>query len=189
MVVDRVDKLKDVEAVLEPETDDNDFNQLTYKIHKTIKKVTEDIERFHLNTAIASIMELVNTIYKFLEKDRKDLEALKILKGAIETVITLLFPFVPHITEELWGMLGEDRHFIKRPWPEYKEAYVKEERVVIVVEVNGKLRDRLEVERDIEEPRLIDIVCSLDKIKRYIDGKEIKKTIVVPNKLVNIVCV
>jgi leucyl-tRNA synthetase len=189
MVVDRVDKLKDVEAVLEPETDDNDFNQLTYKIHKTIKKVTEDIERFHLNTAIASIMELVNTIYKFLEKDRKDLEALKILKGAIETVITLLFPFVPHITEELWGMLGEDRHFIKRPWPEYKEAYVKEERVVIVVEVNGKLRDRLEVERDIEEPRLIDIVYSLDKIKRYIDGKEIKKTIVVPNKLVNIVCV
>ena len=189
MVVDRVDKLKDVEAVLESETDDNDFNQLTYKIHKTIKKVTEDIERFHLNTAIASIMELVNTIYKFLEKDRKDLEALKILKGAIETVITLLFPFVPHITEELWGMLGEDRHFIKRPWPEYKEAYVKEERVVIVVEVNGKLRDRLEVERDIEEPRLIDIVYSLDKIKRYIDGKEIKKTIVVPNKLVNIVCV
>ena len=189
MVVDRVDKLKDVEAVLESETDDNDFNQLTYKIHKTIKKVTEDIERFHLNTAIASIMELVNTIYKFLEKDRKDLEALKILKGAIETVITLLFPFVPHITEELWGMLGEDRHFIKRPWPEYKEAYVKEERVVIVVEVNGKLRDRLEVERDIEEPRLIDIVYSLDKIKRYIDGKEIKKTIVVPNKLVNIVYV
>jgi len=189
MVVDRVDKLKDVEAVLEPETDDNDFNQLTYKIHKTIKKVTEDIERFHLNTAIASIMELVNAIYKFLEKDRKDLEALKILKGAIETVITLLFPFVPHITEELWGMLGEDRHFIKRPWPGYKEAYVKEERVVIVVEVNGKLRDRLEVERDIEEPRLIDIVYSLDKIKRYIDGKEIKKTIVVPNKLVNIVCV
>jgi len=189
MVVDRVDKLKDVEAVLESETDDNDFNQLTYKIHKTIKKVTEDIERFHLNTAIASIMELVNTIYRFLEKDRKDLEALKILKGAIETVITLLFPFVPHITEELWGMLGEDRHFIKRPWPEYKEAYVKEERVVIVVEVNGKLRDRLEVERDIEEPRLIDIVYSLDKIKRYIDGKEIKKTIVVPNKLVNIVCV
>lgn len=189
MVVDRVDKLKDVEAVFESETDDNDFNQLTYKIHKTIKKVTEDIERFHLNTAIASIMELVNTIYKFLEKDRKDLEALKILKGAIETVITLLFPFVPHITEELWGMLGEDRHFIKRPWPGYKEAYVKEERVVIVVEVNGKLRDRLEVERDIEEPRLIDIVYSLDKIKRYIDGKEIKKTIVVPNKLVNIVCV
>ena len=189
MVVDRVDKLKDVEAVLESETDDNDFNQLTYKIHKTIKKVTEDIERFHLNTAIASIMELVNTIYKFLEKDRKDLEALKILKGAIETVITLLFPFVPHITEELWGMLGEDRHFIKRPWPEYKEAYVKEERVVIVVEVNGKLRDRLEVERDIEEPRLINIVYSLDKIKRYIDGKEIKKTIVVPNKLVNIVYV
>jgi len=189
MVVDRVDKLKDVEAVLESETDDNDFNQLTYKIHKTIKKVTEDIERFHLNTAIASIMELVNTIYRFLEKDRKDLEALKILKGAIETVITLLFPFVPHITEELWGMLGEDRHFIKRPWPEYKEAYVKEERVVIVVEVNGKLRDRLEVERDIEEPRLIDIVYSLDKIKRYIDGKEIKKTIVVPNKLVNIVYV
>jgi leucyl-tRNA synthetase len=189
ITADRADKLKDVEAIFESETGDNDFNQLIYKIHKTIKKVTGDIERFHFNTAIASIMELVNTIYKFLEKDRNDLEALKILRGAIETVIKLLFPFVPHITEELWVMLNEDSYLIKNPWPDYEEAYVKEEKVVIVVEVNGKLRDRLEVERDIEESRLRGVVYSLEKIKKYIDGKEIKKTIVVPNKLVNIVCV
>ena len=188
LITDRADELKDVEAVFESEKENEEYKQLTYKIHKTIKKVTDDIDRFHLNTAIASIMELVNTIYKFLEKERKEPEAIRLLKGAIENVITLLFPFVPHIAEELWEMLGKDVHIFETYWPEFKQEYTKEDKVTMVVEINGKLRDRYEVERDIDESRLKEIVYGLEKIKKHLEGKEIKKTIIIPNKLVNIVC-
>lgn len=186
LIADRLDEIKGVEAVFEPEATSSDATRLTFKIHKTIKKVTEDIERFHLNTAIASIMELLNTMYKFAEKERKD-EEIKLLKGAIETLLVLLFPFVPHITEELWEILGKDARLMAS-WPQYKQEYTIEDKVVVAVQVNGKLRDTCEVERDIDAEALKGIVLSLDKIKKHIEGKDIKKTIVVPNKLVNIVC-
>jgi leucyl-tRNA synthetase len=99
LVVERIDILRNTESTLEPGKADGDSIQLTYKIHQTIKKVTEDIDRFHLNTAVAGIMELVNAIYKFLEKERIGKEESALLKGAVEIVITLLFPFVPHVTE------------------------------------------------------------------------------------------
>jgi leucyl-tRNA synthetase len=156
-------------------------------LHKTIKKVTEDIDRFHLNTAIARIMELVNGVYKFVEKEKKDNGSKRLLRGAMETVIVLLFPFVPHITEELWEMLGLDILTIGRSWPQYNEKYIMEDRVLVVVQVNGKLRDRCEVERDMDQEQLKDIAHSLDKVKKHVEGKIVVKTIVVPNKLVNIV--
>jgi len=188
LVVDRMDTLKGVEAVFELKTDSADAAQLTFRMHKTIKKVTEDIERFHLNTAIASIMELVNATYRFIEKERKG-EELGLLRGAVEIMLVLLFPFVPHIAEELLEMLGEDIHITEDNWPQYKEEYTIEDKVVIAVQVNGKLRDTCEAERDIDDDTLKKITLSLDKITRQIEGKEIKKIIVVPNKLVNVVCV
>ncbi|OPY80107.1 MAG: Leucine--tRNA ligase [Syntrophorhabdus sp. PtaU1.Bin153] len=187
LVAERLDDIKDTVSILEPAADDPDCVQLAYLIHKTVKKVTEDIDRFHLNTAIARIMELVNGVYKFIEKEKRDEDSKRLLRGAMETVIVLLFPFVPHITEELWEMLGLDIATIGQSWPRYNEKYIMEDRVLVVVQVNGKLRDRCEVERNIDQERLKDMAYSLDKVRKHIEGKTIVKTIIVPNKLVNIV--
>ncbi len=188
LVADRLDELKDMEAVFELKSGGDDAAQLTFRMHKTIKKVTEDIERFHLNTAIASIMELVNAMYRFIEKERNG-EELKLLRGVTETLLVLLSPFVPHITEELLDMAGKDMIVTACNWPQYKEEYTVEDKVVIAVQVNGKLRDTFETERGMDTEALKKIVLSLDRIAKQIEGKEIKKTIVVPNKLVNVVCV
>jgi leucyl-tRNA synthetase len=187
LITDRLDDIKGVEAVFEPLTDESDSVQLVYLLHKTIKKVTEDIDRFHLNTAIARIMELVNGLYKYLEKERKDKESKRLVRGAFESVVTLLFPFVPHIAEELWEMLGKDSQTIGRDWPRFSAHYVEEDTVLVVVQVNGKLRDRCEVDRDMGQEQLKDLILTLDNVKRHIEGKTVVKTIVVPNKLVNIV--
>ena len=93
-------------------------NLLIHKIHKTIMKVSEDLERFHLNTAIAGIMELVNLTYKFIEKGKLNDRAQALFKGSVETVLKLLYPFVPHITCELWQALGRDAASIGASWPD-----------------------------------------------------------------------
>ena len=187
LVAERAEELEAIEAAFVPGIGESDFTQLTFKLHQTIKKVTEDIDRFHLNTAISSIMELVNATYKFLEAGRTEPEARALLKGVIETLVVVLFPFVPHITEELWEMIGGKGRALGTWWPKYDENYIIEDKVTIVVQINGKLRDGCEVERGIEESQLKEIVLNLEKVKKYIEGKQIRKTIVVPNKLVNIV--
>ena len=190
LVIEHADTLKETLPTIEQDAggvENKDTSRLVYMIHKTIKKVTEDAERFHLNTAIASIMELVNAIYKFVEVERKDGE-LRLLKGVIEHLIVILGPFCPHITEELWQAVGNTGHVIDQPWPAYNEAYVREERVTVAVQVNGKLRDTCEVERDLDETALKQVVLSLEKVIRHLENREIRKVIVIPNKLVNIVC-
>ena len=187
LISEHIDDMKGVEAALEPLTSDSEAIQLTYLMHKTIKKVTEDIDRFHLNTAIARIMELVNGLYKFLERERKDDATKRLVRGAFESLVTLLFPFVPHIAEELWEMLGKDARSLGKEWPRYSPRYVEEDTVLVVVQVNGKLRDRCEVDRDMDQEQLKEIVFNLDNVKRHLEGKTVVKTIVVPNKLVNIV--
>ena len=165
-----------------------DEKQLIHKIHKTIMKVTDDLGRFHLNTAIASIMELVNMTYKFIEKGAADERAQALLKGAIETILRLLFPFVPHMVSELWQTLGGDVAYLGLSWPTWNADLVKEEKVMIAVQINGKLRDTCEADRDMEQEALKDMILALEKVQRHLEGKTIRKTIVVPNKLVNIVC-
>ncbi|HOB68517.1 MAG TPA: leucine--tRNA ligase [Syntrophorhabdaceae bacterium] len=188
LVNERVKILKDTKTSMKPKNTNDETMQLSYKIHKTIKKVTEDIDRFHLNTAVASIMELVNAIYKFLENEQNQREETGLLKGAIETTIALLFPFVPHITEDLWEKLGNNPDDLNSFWPEYDERYIVEDRVTIAIQINGKLRDTYEVERGIDATRLKEVVFSLDKIKKHTEGKDIRKVITIPDKLVNIVC-
>jgi leucyl-tRNA synthetase len=191
LVADRAEQLKGIEAVsglILSDVTDDDVKQVLQKMHKTIKKVTEDIDRFHLNTAISSIMELVNTLYKYLEKERVDTSSLRLLKGVLETVIMLLFPFVPHIMNELWVLLGKDGASLGAYWPQYDPEYIKEEKVMIAVQVNGKLRDTCEIDRDTEEVQMKEIVFNLEKVTKHTEGKEIKKVIIIPNKLVNIVC-
>ncbi len=188
LVADREDALRGAGATIVYDGTDEGLKQLTHRIHKTIKKVTDDVERFHLNTAISAIMELVNGIYKCLEQEQADEGSLALLKGAIRTAILLLFPFVPHIAGELWVMLGEDWRNLATSWPSYDEGLVVEDRVMIAVQVNGKLRETCEVDRDLQEERLKEVIFGLEKITKHIEGKTVRKTIVVPNKLVNIVC-
>ncbi|MGD9015215.1 MAG: leucine--tRNA ligase [Candidatus Omnitrophota bacterium] len=156
---------------------------LQRKTHQTIKKVTQDLEAFKFNTAIACIMELVNEIYSIAER----LSATKSLSKAIDTVVILLSPFVPHIAEEMWEKLGNKESILKAGWLVYDPELIKEEIIVYVVQVNGKVRAKLKVARDIDEEKLKTAVLDEEKIRSWIAGKPIKKLIVVPNKLVNIV--
>ena len=165
-----------------------DLWEIRQKVHKTIKKVTEDIERFHFNTAIAALMELVNHIYQIKDGIEDTLPARSVWRETLESLILLLSPFVPHISEELWELLGKKESIIKVPWPEYDQEAIAEEEIVIVVQVNGKLRDRLLVPVSSKEETIKEMALTSPKVRRHIDGKEVKKTIFVPQKLVNIVC-
>jgi leucyl-tRNA synthetase len=161
---------------------------LRQKIHKTIKKVTEDIERFHFNTAISAIMELVNEIYVSEVKDRTDEISMRVMCEAIETTALLLSPFVPHFAEELWEALGNRDSIMKNPWPDYDREAVLEEEILIVVQVNGKLRDRITIPASYGEEEVKAWALKSEKIQKLMEGKEVKRVILVPQKLVNIVC-
>jgi leucyl-tRNA synthetase len=187
LVVERAEELRRVEPAIVIDSEDRELSLLLRMVHKTTKKVTEDLKRFHLNTAIAATMELVNGIHKFLEHERNDEAALRALRGALDQLILLVSPFCPHVTQELWEVLGHKDLVANRPWPSYEEAYVTEETVTVAIQINGKLRDTVEVERDMDEGTLKSLVLSLEKVQRHVAGSQIRKMILVPNKLVNIV--
>ncbi len=155
------------------------------KTHRTIKKVTEDIERFHFNTAISAIMELVNGIYQF---DSESETAPSVLREAIEMTVLLLSPFVPHIAEEFWHILRKTESILLSEWPENDSSATAEEETLVVIQVNGKLRDRMTVPVSHGEEDLKDAALSRERIRALTMGKRIEKVIVVPNKLVNVVC-
>ncbi|MDD5173844.1 MAG: leucine--tRNA ligase [Candidatus Omnitrophica bacterium] len=162
---------------------------LRRKTHLTIKKVTEDLDGgFHFNTAISSIMELVNETHDLLAGGSvNDSLRQKTLDEAVEAVVMLLSPFVPHIAEELWHILGKPNSIFKMRWPEYDRSAIVEDVVTMVVQVNGRLRSRIEVPADIKEDGLKENVLADPKIKEITGGKTIKNFIIVPKKLVNIV--
>lgn len=161
---------------------------LRQKTHKTIKKVMEDIERFHFNTAISAIMELVNEIYVSEVKDRDGEISKRVMREAIETVAVLLSPFVPHFAEELWEALGNKESVIRKAWPDYDREAVLEEEILIVIQVNGKLRDRITLPASYEEDEVKESALKSERTRRFIEGKKIERLVYVPQKLVNIVC-
>jgi len=155
-------------------------------VHKTIKKVTGDIEdRFHFNTAIAAIMELVNAIASF--EGRKDAGCAPVLKEAVESVVLLLAPFVPHIAEELWDGLGHGGGVDSASWPAWDESALVEEEVTIVVQVNGKLRGKVNVAAGAGEGEVKAAALADEKVLAHTDGKTVRKIVYVPGKLLNIV--
>ncbi|MCJ7664446.1 MAG: leucine--tRNA ligase, partial [Desulfobacterales bacterium] len=162
--------------------------EMRHQAHKTIKKVTEDIERFHFNTAIAAIMELVNHLYQTKDSIEATPQAKSVWREIVEALVALLSPFVPHIAEELWKAVGHKESIIRAPWPQYDQEAVTEEEVIVVVQVNGKLRDRLRIPVSAKEEKVKEMALTSPKVRRHIEGKEVKKTIFVPKKLVNIVC-
>jgi leucyl-tRNA synthetase len=187
LVMERAEEMKAVAPAVTDGSQDKEIRQLLHMLHKTIKKVTEDVGRFHLNTGIAAIMELVNAVYKFMEGERTDEASRAVLRGVLDNLILLVSPFCPHITQELWNELGHSDLLVNHPWPAYDEAYVREETVTIAIQINGKLRDTVDVERDMDQAALKDLVLGLEKVQRHIGGGQIRKAIVVPNKLVNFV--
>ncbi len=154
--------------------------------HYTIKKVTDDIDlRFNFNTAISAIMELVNWLYQYREKNavrNGTIEA-----EAVDTLVVLLAPFAPHIAEELWHELGHSGSVHKQPWPKYDPAALAREEVEIVVQVNGKVRSRMMVPAEMGKDELEKFVLGQDNIQNLVTGKQVMKVIGVPKKLVNIV--
>jgi leucyl-tRNA synthetase len=162
---------------------------LNRKVHETIKKVTADIEdRFHFNTAISAVMELINDVYRYLnDNEDKDSEAWSVIKGAIESAILLLSPVVPHITEELWNMLGNGDSLFDAGWPSYSEDALEVDRKLLVIQVNGKVRSRIEIPVSFSREEIEKEAVDDERIRNFIGDKKIKKIIVVKQKLVNIV--
>lgn len=157
---------------------------LNFQLNATVKKVTEDAGgRFSFNTAISSIMELVNALYKYKQGDVN----VPLMNDAIEKLILILNPFVPHITEELWNDLGHEDRVYQQNWPEFDPAALELENVEIIVQVNGKLKDKMAFEKNAEKSAIEEAALASERVQDAIAGKSVVKTIVVPNKLINFV--
>jgi leucyl-tRNA synthetase len=160
--------------------------QIQRKLHQTIKRVSDDFQgRWHFNTCIAAIMELVNTLYAAEEKINTIPAAL--LSEVQRSLVLLLAPFAPYLSHELWDMLGEKGSLLRAPWPKYDAELAKEEEIEIPVQINGKLRSRIIVSAEASEETLRERALADEKVTSAIAGKQIAKVIVVPAKLVNIV--
>jgi leucyl-tRNA synthetase len=154
-------------------------------IHKAIKKVTEDLEQQKYNTAIAAMMECVNDMYKAKQADTFADQAA--WRFALESLVMVLAPFAPHITEELWHQLGHEDSVHVGHWPAYEERYLVSDTITIVVQVNGKVRAELAVAAETTQEQIIEQAKTNEKVRGYIEGKEIRKSIYVPGKLVSFV--
>ncbi len=166
--------------------------EIQKKLHQTVKKVTESIEDdFHFNTAIAAVMELLNdmTTYKQEVIDKNDVstESKKIWKEVLDKVILLIAPFAPHIADELWEITGNTTFTFEEEWPTFEEELTKEHKMNLVVQINGKIRETIPAKIGLPKEEYEKLAFDSEKIKKAVEGKEIVKVIVVPNKLVNIV--
>jgi leucyl-tRNA synthetase len=170
-------------AELSPELRD-----LRRTIHRTIKKVSEDIEgRFHFNTAIAAVMELFNAMSITAQDKAPTEQARGLIKEAFETIIVLLAPFVPHITSELWERLGHRKQLDQVAWPQVSEEALEEEKLLIVVQVNGKVRGRITVAPGATQQVVETAALSDPKVTAFLNGQKIGRTVYVPRRLLNIV--
>ncbi len=158
--------------------------ELLIKLNKTIKKVTDDLEKFQFNTAIAAVMELLNDTSRFKPKSDDDLI---VARESVETMARLLYPMAPHISEELWSELGYNELLADSPWIEWDNELVKSAEITVVVQVNGKVRSQLVMDADSDGERMKEAAFADERTKKHISGKTPRKVIVVPKKLVNIV--
>jgi len=150
--------------------------ELRRLLHQTIKKVGEDIENFRFNTAISALMILWN-----------ELKNQNFAKDTAEIFLKLLSPFAPHFTEELWGKFGNKKSIHLENWPQYNEKFIKTEEYILVIQINGKMRDKIMVSKKIDRSQIEKLALGREAIKKYIANKEIKKIVFVPDKLINIV--
>ncbi len=156
---------------------DSYSKELETALHKTIKKVTDDYDRMKFNTGIAALMAFINDVMKVE----------KINKAEFKTFITLLNPVAPHITEELWQIAGFEGNLSDTKWPEYDEAKTVDDEVEVVVQINGKIRDKMMISADLDPKGMQEAALASDKVQALIEGKQVVKVIAVPKKLINIV--
>jgi len=164
-------RLQIVAAPLDP------HESLTRLYHKTIKKVTEDIEGMRFHTALSALMTLVN------EAQRAE----RLPRALVEGLLLALSPFAPHLAEELWQRLGHTDTLVYEPWPEYDPALVRDETVTVAVQVNGKLRATVEIPADADQATTLAAARAHEKIQIYLQGKTVRREVVIPGRLVNLV--
>jgi len=188
LVYEEREQLRNVSPYDSSEPLEGELRVLHRKTHQTIKRVTEDIEqRFHFNTAISAVMELVNAIYQFRSENGHGPEAFPVLRLAVDTAVVLISPMVPHLAEELWQALGYERRVVQEPWPEWDEEAASEEMQLIVVQVNGRLRSRIYVSPSASDEDIEKAALSDERINTFIGDKPVRKVVVVPGRLVNVV--
>ena len=159
---------------------------LRRELHRVIKKVTADLDgKFNFNTAISSIMELVNAMYQF--KDSHETVQAELANELVQKLLLLLAPFTPHITEELWHEVGFEGSIHQQDWPAYEEAALVIDEIEIAVQVNGKVRDKITIPVDMPKADLEALALDLDRVKEFTTDKTVAKVIIIPNKIVNIV--
>jgi leucyl-tRNA synthetase len=189
-VAERTEPQKEVDAPAAEGEDasiDGEARQLLAKAHWAIDKATRDIDpRFQFNTAIAAVMELVNEIYRLRDGLYGDPTGAATVRFATATAASLLFPFAPHLGAEVYEWLEGERVW-EQPWPEADPGLLERDTYMLVVQVNGKLRDRIEVESGASEEQLLELARESENVQRHLDGKPVVKEIVVPGKLVNLV--
>ena len=170
--------LIDKNGNLSSNIDDSEADEMLVRLlHQTIRKVTEDIEGLRFNTAISQVMILVNAL-----KER-DIYP----RHIIEPLVLLLSPFTPHMSDELWERLGNDTTIAFHPWPAYREELAREELITIAVQINGKRRGEIQVTPGIDEQSALTLSLELDNVKKYVEGNEINKTVLVKDRLLSIV--
>jgi len=179
------ESIKDTPVISSNDGFNENQNRLRRKTHQTISKVTDDIgRRYTFNTAIAAVMELVNEVSSFNVDNELDRQ---VVKEAIKSILLLLSPIAPHICHQLWLDIKQAQPIIDADWPTFDPSLLKSKTSVVVIQVNGKLRSKLQVSASVDEDELKSMALSDEKVVRFIEGKEIKKVIVIPQKLVNIV--
>ena len=154
--------------------------------HRTLKKATEDIDRLHFNTMIAALMEFTNFLGRVRDSGPVDRAA---WREATDTLVLMLAPSVPHIAEEMWTRRGHDYSVHGQAWPAWDEDLARAETFTLVVQVNGKLRDRFEAPVDIGEEEARSLALASPKVQAHTSGREIERVLFVPRRLVNIVVV
>jgi leucyl-tRNA synthetase len=188
IIAEYLDDIKDVRPCDGKLPLEGDLKLLRRKTHQTIRKVTADIEeRFHFNTAISSVMELVNALYQLPRPPKEDEAGLAVVRETVESVIILLAPIVPHVTEELWMLLGGKGPLVDVAWPDFDHSVASEEKITIVIQINGKVRSRITVAADEEEEAIKTLALGDERIVGLTEGKNVVKVVYVPKKLVNIV--
>jgi leucyl-tRNA synthetase len=161
-----------------------EVRDLQRALHQTIRRVTQDLERFSYNTLIAGLMEFTNT----LQKTRSTaVTAHPVWHESLETLALLLAPTAPHVAEEMWEQLGKPYSIHRQPWPTWSEELAAEDAIEIVVQVNGKLRDRLTMPSAATETEVREAALACEKVLAATDGKTVRKVIYVPGKLLNVV--
>jgi leucyl-tRNA synthetase len=163
-----------------------DARRLLRVLHKTVRKVTGDLQTLRFNTAVAALMETLNDVLEVWTGRREQLDAAQ-WRELAETFVALLAPMTPHVAEELWQRLGHAASVFEAPWPEWDERLAADEAVTVVIQVNGKLRDRLEVPVGAARDDVLSLARAAHNTVRFLEGKQVVKEVYVPGKLVNFV--